>query len=235
MNDHSKAIMALANPHQDSYTPHNFEDATHDGATALHYAAFNGCSAAAKTILKMHRANIQAGRFKIRDADAHRLADNRSELHQNETQLAALRARIEELDEKEFELTSQVAVLNEQTAGEDSRHEQEHDRVRYNQKEAEEKLETHAEQCAKLVRASFPPHPLPSFRDLMSLVNTLSRFAARFASSAQHGELLAFFFSFCLCGVCAGANGCALETNQPCQVRSLQRRVGDVEDRDVTA
>ena len=35
MNNYSKAIIALANPHQDSYTPHNFEDAAHDGATAV--------------------------------------------------------------------------------------------------------------------------------------------------------------------------------------------------------
>lgn len=222
MNDHSKAIMALANPHQDSYTPHNFENAALDGASALHYAAFNGCSEAAKTILKMHRANIQAARFKIRDADAHRLAENSSKLDQNETQLAALRTHIEELDEKEFELTSQIAALNQQTAEEDSRHQQETDRLRYNQKEAEKKLETHAEQCAKLV--SLAPRSPSSclvfmFRSEHCLF-WLQRCRAcvkRAAWSAVDNSM-----SWCLCGVlcgaCAGANGGALEAYQPCQI-----------------
>ena len=43
MQNHGKAIMALANPQQDSYTPHNFEDAARDGATALHFAGTCVC------------------------------------------------------------------------------------------------------------------------------------------------------------------------------------------------
>jgi len=150
MNNHSKAIIALANANQDSYVPHNFEDAANDGATALHYAAFNGAVDAAKTILKLHRANIQTNRTRKRDADAARLRDNETQLKDNTEQLSALRARIEELDQNESELTEQIESLTHQMGDEEARFECEHDRLRYNQKEAEESLEAHAQQCSKL-------------------------------------------------------------------------------------
>ena len=35
MNNHSKAIAALANPNQNSYVPHNFEDAAQDGSRVV--------------------------------------------------------------------------------------------------------------------------------------------------------------------------------------------------------
>ena len=120
-------------------------------AYQLHYAAFNGCSAAAKTILKMHRGQIQAERFKKRDADAVRLGENQVELRRNEQQLTELRARIEELEEKEFELSSRIETLNHQMAQEDERFQAENDDLRYKQKQAEETLEVHAQQTEKLV------------------------------------------------------------------------------------
>jgi len=117
----------------------------------LHYAAFNGCIEAAKTILKMHRGQIQAERFKRRDADAARLGENQVELRRNEQQLTALRARMEELEEKEFELTSRIETLNDQMTQEDERFKFENDDLRYKQKQAEETLEVHAQQTEKLV------------------------------------------------------------------------------------
>ena len=150
MNNHSKAIVALANAAQSSYVPHNFEDADHEGATALHYAAYNGALDAAKTILKLHRANIQTERTERRDKDAARLAENESELRLNGEQLSVLRTRIEELDSREAGLTAQIQHLMDETTEEEARFESEHERLRHAQKGAEENLEAHALQCGKL-------------------------------------------------------------------------------------
>jgi len=99
----------------------------------------------------MHRGQIQAERFKRRDADAARLGENQVELRRNEQQLTALRARMEEVEEKEVELTSRIETLNDQMTQEDERFKLENDDLRYKQKQAEETLEVHAQQTEKLV------------------------------------------------------------------------------------
>ena len=123
----------------------------HVFAQQLHFAVFNGCIEAAKTILKMHRGQIQAERFKRRDAEAKRLHENQVALRNNEKALTTLRAHIEDLEEKEFELNSRIETLGDQMTQEDEHFQIENDDLRYKQKQAEETLEVHAQQTEKLV------------------------------------------------------------------------------------
>lgn len=99
----------------------------------------------------MHRGQIQAERFKRRDAEAKRLHENQVALRNNEKALTTLRAHIEELEEKEFELNSRIETLGDQMTQEDERFQIENDDLRYKQKQAEETLEVHAQQTEKLV------------------------------------------------------------------------------------
>ena len=101
--------------------------------------------------MKMHRANIQAVRFKERDADAERLNQNRHQLHQCEMHLKALRASIEDLEANDLELTLQVQALTDQMAQEEVRHQLDLERLSLNQTMTEKKFEDHSEQCMKLV------------------------------------------------------------------------------------
>ena len=139
----------------DSYT------ATHRNTLPHCTTAFNGCIEAAKTILKMHRANIQTQRFKRRDADTEQLAHVTVQLRHNQDDLLALRARIQELDQKELDLSRHVQNLKEQSAQEQARFAAERDRLHNNQKGAEETVETQAQQCQQLVCR---PCPFPTFQ-----------------------------------------------------------------------
>jgi hypothetical protein len=117
----------------------------------LHYAAFNGCTDAADAIIKLHRAQIQADRFRQRDADAERLRENRRRLLQNKSELESLSKLIEELEGEEYELTTRIQHIQQSSELEDARFQNEHDQLRYVEKQAEETLEAHALQCEKLV------------------------------------------------------------------------------------
>jgi len=135
--------------------------ATHRNTLPHCTPAFNGCIEAAKTILKMHRANIQTQRFKRRDADTEQLAHVSMQLRHNQDDLLALRARIQEFDQKELDLSLHVQNLKEQSAQEQARFAVERDRLHNKQKGAEEMVETQAQQCQQLVCAL----PLPHFSD----------------------------------------------------------------------
>ena len=168
----------------------------------------------------MHRANIQAVRFKERDADAERLNQNRHQLHQCEMHLKALRASIEDLEANDLELTLQVQALTDQMAQGEVRHQLDLERLSLNQMMTEKKFEDHSEQCMKLVCFSiFLETCLPMVPCENSAHFTYFLFLALPLTPSiivSRRTLLAFFCWVLLLNMCfdSGKNGGALETYQ---------------------
>ena len=186
MNNHKQTIVILCNPNQNAYLPHRCEDRAHDGSTALHYAAYNGCVEAALTILKMHRAQIQTDRLAKRDVNAERLQENRSQLHQNRSQIRAIQKETEEFQERELELTKRVDSVRERILQEDLIFTQERSRLRLQQKNAEEALKAEEDRVAKLEQTV--AHWKPISRAKHAMFNTELQEAAN--QLAEHQKCL---------------------------------------------